>query len=845
MSNDVSRVYQFLATHENWVEEADCGKKDGVIIKSEFREFMKESDFDWSSLEGWNGQESLETLQDDLINKFWKTIDTNQSGKLYASGTTYKNKNALDDKEIANMENKIAIYEKLNEYTANIQAPSIVSNAADWKNSVVQSLAALVEKYTGSADDLTAYLDEQIQSIMNKTTADKLATEYINSAIQGAVEGYSYDEDETLKSLIDAYVKNIPEGSDEYDIQETVKNIVDAYMATAGLNDDGAYDLSTFGYSPNNSSPLNYLQETILRNHLTSTLEGIKNEADYKENSAAYDAAVNNFIESVLSEAKFEDFNTIKSYGINDFKNSDFYKNAKASFELNNILKCEEGSDLYNAIKDALGETIADALTDGVYLTDSYKPIVDSITEKVLQNGEFVKNGTIDKEALIQYVVEQVSANLAAILTESGAAKNLTLEELDAMFNKLCEQAEDLKYSDTEKSLSIYRDAAIQYCEAVAAKSSEHKAAVAEVVGSDYKAAINSMKTPSEIKALISDLKAKIADIVLKVDVTDRSDEIINDINNELKYNGVSASTARATLTYYVTNSGEIKFVNYSAKRGPWDDSSNTALNDFFNNKVRNKIEDAYSSEISGLNLTQLEKDNLFNIALFLTLSDTTVLLSQYDETNLAPILEKLVENYSKMLESISNNEKAREYIKLESSKSLLNGMTTYTEKGYTYASDASRNLNKYYRDDSTKGSDDWVNIDDAESRSFSYTLNGKSYSGNILFLVNHAEQDITAMNNAMQGMLKDYIAQYINLIDGNRIIELFRLAQETAFSNLESTVNKTTPASSSAYAYGETAGGKTDNSDTWSGEFHGANSVLINIAYEMQKLIGREICGL
>lgn len=842
MSNDVSRVYQFLASRENWVEEADCGKKDGVIIKSEFRTFMEEN-FDWESLEGWNGQESM---QDDLINKFWKTIDTNQSGKLYASGTTYKNKNALDDKEIANMENKIAIYEKFNEYTANIQAPSVISNAADWKNSVVQGLAALVEKYTGSADDLAAYLDENLQNIMNKTTADKLATEYINSAIQGAVEGYSYDEDETLKSLIDAYVKNIPEGSDEYDIQETVKNIVDAYMATAGLNDDGAYDLSTFGYSPNNSSPLNYLQETILRNHLTSTLEGIKNEADYKENSAAYDAAVNNFIESVLSEAKFEDFNTIKSYGISDFKNSDFYKNAKASFELNNILKCEEGSDLYNAIKDALGETIADALTDGVYLTDSYKPIVDSITEKVLQNGEFVKNGTIDKEALIQYVVEQVSANLAAILTESGAAKNLTLEELDAMFNKLCEQAEDLKYSDTEKSLSIYRDAAIQYCEAVAAKSSEHKAAVAEVVGSDYEAAINSMKTPSEIKALISDLKAKIADIVLKVDVTDRSDEIINDINNELKYNGVSASTARATLTYYVTNTGEIKFINYSAKQGPWDDDANTALNDFFNNKVRNKIEDAYSSEISGLNLTQLEKDNLFNIALFLTLSDTSVLLSQYNETNLAPIIEKLTENYTKMLESISNNEKARDYIRSESSLSLLNGMTSYAKNGYTYADDASRNLEKYYQDDTTNGGDDWVSIADRESQSFSYTLNGETYTANILYLVKHSAGDINTMNKAMQSMLKDYIAQYNQYIDGNRIIELFKLAQETAFSNLESTTNNSSAAGSSMYAYGGGAKG-SNNSNTVNnrGEFYGANSILLNIAYEMQKLIGREMLGL
>ena len=33
----------------------------------------------------WNGEESTDSAKNDLINSFWKTIDTNQSGKV--SGT--------------------------------------------------------------------------------------------------------------------------------------------------------------------------------------------------------------------------------------------------------------------------------------------------------------------------------------------------------------------------------------------------------------------------------------------------------------------------------------------------------------------------------------------------------------------------------------------------------------------------------------------------------------------------------------------------------------------------------------------------------------------------------------
>ena len=81
MSNDVSRVYQFLANLGDWKTKADKNS-DGTIIKSEFSSFMEEN-YDWDG-------ETTNAGKNDLINSFWKAIDTNQGGKI--SGTKYKNK---------------------------------------------------------------------------------------------------------------------------------------------------------------------------------------------------------------------------------------------------------------------------------------------------------------------------------------------------------------------------------------------------------------------------------------------------------------------------------------------------------------------------------------------------------------------------------------------------------------------------------------------------------------------------------------------------------------------------------------------------------------------------------
>lgn len=381
------------------------------------------------------------------------------------------------------------------------------------------------------------------------------------------------------------------------------------------------------------------------------------------------------------------------------------------------------------------------------------------------------------------------------------------------------------------------------------AKGGDYKAAVIEVFGtSNYKSEINKMK-PSEINDCMRKLMNKISGIVEKVDIsTLNSESAFNSIINDssFNYNGTSLSSASAVCSYYVTDSGSIKFVNYGVTRGVFDDIENAELNNLFNNKIRNKLEETYSSEIKTLNLSNTEKDNIFNQALFMALSDRSVMLSMYETTSLSKIVEAVCENYTQILTKISNDENARKYFKNINGNSLLAGRNTGTgTKSYNTNADVSRNLNKYYQDGTTQGEDDWTLINSRGTETFNYG----GGSGSIVVLTISAAGDRDAVNNAIKSILKDFIDLYSSYISADRIIELYKEAQEIAFGNLETTVDNETASGSAIYGYGECkSGSERDNTDTrktsGSNIYYGVNSILINVIYEMEKLLTKEIMG-
>ncbi len=488
MSTDISRVYAFLAKQGDWVNEADKNG-DGTVIKSEFRDFMEEN-FEWDG-------ETTDAGKNDLINNFWKTIDTNQSGKV--SGTRLKNKNALDKKEITAMNNRIQMYEILNQYTASLTAPSVVGDGANWKKSVSQGLGALVEPYIkngGKPEQLQAYLDEKAASIKAKATADYCAQEYL-AEVMGDIAreyGYTYGDDKTLQGMINRYIQNLPAEADDGEIEQTVQGIIDAYMATAGLNEDSAEDLGEFGYTPTANSPLNDLQKSIIQSKLEKALAS---ETDFEEYKSMFSEAAKGYIETL----KFGNFVSVNEDTISQFKTSKQYKGVLKAIDTQKVFDSEE---LKSAINTAIGESFAVRIS-GLMKGEipAYDELVSSAMSKA-QFGEFDSNGTLDTQKLINWIISEVKKNIADYYPNGFGG--MPIEELNAMYDALAASAKE------NQDAAKMKEAAVSYCKAVSAKGAKLAELVNEIFGDNYASVINKMTT-GEIENKMEELKINVLEI--------------------------------------------------------------------------------------------------------------------------------------------------------------------------------------------------------------------------------------------------------------------------------------------------------------------------------------------
>lgn len=499
MSNDVSsKVYLFLAKQGDWATAADKNG-DGTVIKSEFRQYM-ENNYEW------NGEDA--SAKSDLINQFWKEIDTKQSGKL---NKKLNNKGALDKNEINTMNNKIQMYETLNQYTSTIEVPSVVQDRTNWKKSVAESLANKVDAYISSnksADDLEAYLQEISPEIERKATADYCANQYLNTEMKDIVKeyGYSYADDSTLQGMIDNYISQLSANNGEIpsdeEINETVINIINEYLSTAGLKDSDGFDLSQYGYTANENSPLNDLQKSIIKSNLQKNLQDISKESDYETYKSLYDDAINQFIESKLADGKFADFATLQNYGIAEFENSDNYKSVKKAVSVKAYI---DSADFKSAISSAVSSAFADRISNVMTgEVPAYDTLISDIMTKA-QNGEFDNaDGSLNTEKMQKYIIEQVKSNIAEFYP--NGLGDMSLDDLSTMYDALVEAAR--KKNDAAK----VKEAAISYCQAVSKKSTTLAQAVKDVFGAGYAATINQMLS-GEIDSKMTELKAKVNEI--------------------------------------------------------------------------------------------------------------------------------------------------------------------------------------------------------------------------------------------------------------------------------------------------------------------------------------------
>lgn len=507
MSNEISnqKFYRFLANFEqnnsNWADVADTeyGNSNGSVIKSEFRKFMQA---EWAN---WNGEEGGAELSNSIINNFWKKLDTS------AKGTDL---NKLNDKEMEAMDTKIQAYVQLNEFIdANVKAPNVLSKTGQrWKADVSDDLAKIVEDYLkkGATGDLDSLLTEQLPAIENKNTAEYCAVEYQetlkNSLLKDYPE-YKVALDDTLSGIIEKYLETVTAESDANTIFEDIKGIMDAYMATAGIGEGSVVDLSQYGYAQNPTDKLNDIQKSVAEQSIKNNLKDLEQEADFAENKTLYDAAIAKFITRTLGEATAETYNTLLDLGVEDFKGS------TEGTTLKNRISVEDqyrnmgtSSEFYNTLKAEFGEALANTIAkDGRYIA-SYQNIIDDVLTQI-ENGGFVdKAGALDNKAISNYVLGEIAKNLDDFFP--NGLKDLEIDDLNNMYDVRAEAAD--AEEDNDKSLSLHRDAALDYCEALVSKHKNYKAEVIKVFGENWKQEISKMY-PSEIQTKMTKLKTAAA----------------------------------------------------------------------------------------------------------------------------------------------------------------------------------------------------------------------------------------------------------------------------------------------------------------------------------------------
>ena len=222
----ISRVYQFLSKQQDWKADADKNG-DGRIVKTEFRAYILSSNFKFN-----NGED-----KEDLINTFWKSIDTNTSGKI--AGSKISNKNALDKAEEKKIQDNIQATEMIMQFAKKIEFPADVINSkykSQWKESVKAGILNQAMEFlkNHSIDELT---EEKLQEFYAKSSikaiADYKALDEIEKNITskyGSI-GYKVGSDEVLTGIINEYIQNLKGTENKDKVVKDIEDIVKAYVA--------------------------------------------------------------------------------------------------------------------------------------------------------------------------------------------------------------------------------------------------------------------------------------------------------------------------------------------------------------------------------------------------------------------------------------------------------------------------------------------------------------------------------------------------------------------------------------------------------------------------------------
>ncbi len=676
------------------------------------------------------------------------------------------------------------------------------------------------KQYKGvTAQNVESLVSDIVESLKNKVkTALKLTDDELNSvwetAIQKVVNYYKNSIngsiDITGSEVINLFIKYlIPEANNKKSAR------LDVLKQKAGLNNISDYKKDykeTFNANEVNSAITSILNNSVLKNNLKSYITG--SSMGFTENAfnKMYSDAINEVIEYFTGTGGAVEFSRKEVIDkfleiLNSIIAQKDPNNKLQDIDLSNVqgysdsvtiqIDNEDGAleEVYAELRNFL--TLSE-ITDfiklkfGNKITDHqiYELLLNAIDSilfgSFVNDDEFIctKKDAIDKlvSELSQYI-ENYPANVE-YLKIGLINKGFTESEIDEYFIYNAS-------SDTYKINTTY-------------------------INSKFSSYINThgpILSEDDLVSAVIALNRK--DLTL----TEKANNIKNSLNSTI------SSTETMKLTFKVNYDGSVTFVNENGDIFAADTSDK---NDLFNTTLKNTIFSTYSSELKALFGAEYKfmQNKLFNLALLMTLQNETEL---YKDIQIEDIALKVAHKFFELMQKVQSDDKAYDYVKNYPYSGLLAGARTDTISSYLY---------KY---ESTDSGDDYIFINPSINADYTNDLlDSTEKIIHINISGNEHKKDNMAVNGAIDRLCDKYIDKYHDIIAPSRIVELYVKAEQNALDKLQKGIDSDDSAVyENIYGYGDTG-----NRDSYDQGGVSVQAVLIQIMYEMDKLINQEILG-
>lgn len=193
----------------DFIATFDKQRKDGVVTKAEFQEimFLKETQNEFTTFSGWNGNSNNTTGYRDLVNTFWNSFDINQeSGKI--KGTGLYNLNGINEAEVN------AIQNNLNNHTLITKCLDPIKNYANTYNYILNQLlkefqntnmgTLTVEKIEAAIKQIIVDNSVPLKHTMLSDITRKSLDNYMKYNIEGF---YDIEQDPIIANLLTKSLK--------------------------------------------------------------------------------------------------------------------------------------------------------------------------------------------------------------------------------------------------------------------------------------------------------------------------------------------------------------------------------------------------------------------------------------------------------------------------------------------------------------------------------------------------------------------------------------------------------------------------------------------------------------